>query len=160
MRKSHDTHNRTSFAAALGLLARRLGALSYDALIVMGGLMIMTFPYLGILVWLTDQTSPDPGDPIYQLYILILLFGYVWFSWRRGGQTIGMKAWRLQALSQDGTTLSHQQIALRFALAFPSLLLCGLGLWWSLFHPQQLTAHEQFSKSQTRLRAKANTLGL
>jgi uncharacterized RDD family membrane protein YckC len=154
MRKFENTMITPEAPTAIGFLMRRIGALSYDLLIVTGGLMIMTFPYLGILVWLTDQQSPDPGDALFQVYLLSLVYAYVGFSWRRGGQTIGMKAWRLQALSQDGQTLSHRQIAWRVLLAIPSLMMGGVGLFWSLFHPQRLTLHEQWSHSQTRLLPK------
>lgn len=154
MRKSQIEPSKLELPERFSFLARRLGALSYDLLIVLGGLMVMTFPYLGILAWLTEQESPDPGDGLFQLYVLALVYGYVWVSWRRGGQTIGMKAWRLQACRYDGELLSQRQIALRFILAIPSLLLGGIGLWWSAFHPQGLTLHDIGSNSCTRLTAR------
>lgn len=160
MSKFQDNANRQKLAPVMALLARRLGAISYDTLVVMGGLMIMTLPYLGIRAWLTEQESPNPGNLGFQVYVFMLIFGYVWVSWRRGGQTIGMKAWHLKALSLDGTPLSHVQIVTRFCLAIPSIMLCGIGLWWSLFHPQQLTLHEQLSNSQTRFQAKVQKLRL
>ncbi|MCH8551191.1 MAG: RDD family protein [Natronospirillum sp.] len=136
------------------LLLRRLAALSYDLLVMTGGLMIATFPYLGILYWTTGAESPDAGDPLFRLYVLLLVLGYVWLSWRRGGQTIGMKAWRLRAETLDGHLLSHRQIMLRFFAGVPAVLLFGLGYLWSLWSPQGQTLHEYLSYSRTTLLPK------
>ena len=150
----HNLSGTDSQPAPLRLLPRRLAALSYDVLVMTGGLMIATFPYLGILYWTTGAEAPHAGDPVFRLYVLALLLAYVWLSWRKGGQTIGMKAWRLRAESLEGQLLSPRQIVLRFMVGVPAVLLFGLGYLWSLWSPRGQTLQEQLSGSQTVLLQK------
>lgn len=145
-----DTHEDPPSRS--GLLLRRLAALSYDSLVMVGFLMVATFPYLGVLHLVTGSDETAVGDPLFRFYLVALTFGYVWFSWRRGGQTIGMKAWRLQAISDDAQQrLGHGQIALRFFLGFPAFFLFGAGYWMSLLHPRGLTFQEWLSRSHSRV---------
>ncbi|WP_205409886.1 RDD family protein, partial [Escherichia coli] len=60
----------------------------------------------------------------------VITGGYATASWRRGGQTLGMRPWRLKLQSSDGTPLRRGQLWLRFAIGTLSLLLGGLGFWW------------------------------
>ena len=68
-------------------------------------------------------------------------------SWSRGGQTIGMRAWRLRVVSADGSTLPWPRALLRFALALPSLLACGLGFAWCLLDRERRGWHDLGSRS-------------
>jgi uncharacterized RDD family membrane protein YckC len=70
---------------------------------------------------------------------------YATASWRRGGQTLGMRPWRLKLESRDGTPLRRRQLWLRFAVATLSLLLGGLGFWWAWLDRQRLTWHDRAS---------------
>lgn len=70
---------------------------------------------------------------------------YATASWRRGGQTLGMRPWRLKLVSADGTALRRAQLWLRFAVATLSLLLGGLGFWWALLDRQRLAWHDRAS---------------
>ena len=54
---------------------------------------------------------------------------YATASWRRGGQTLGMRPWRLKVQSIDGTPLRRGQLWLRFAVGTLSLLLGGVGVF-------------------------------
>ena len=49
------------------------------------------------LVFLATRRGIAPGTLWYQAYLLAVAFAYYGISWRLGGQTIGMKAWRLRA---------------------------------------------------------------
>lgn len=75
---------------------------------------------------------------------LVVLFSAAYFvvSWLRGGQTIGMKPWRLRVVSGDGSPLSLRQALLRFVVALASLAAAGLGFWWALIEPRKRTWHD------------------
>lgn len=139
----------TSFSELLRLQMRRLAAFLYDVLVVVGLVMILSFPYVGIYHWLTGADAVATSSHLYQLYLLAIVFGYVYLSWRRAGQTIGMKAWRIRAVAQDGTLLNTRQITLRFFLGIVSLLLGGLGYLWAFFDPRRTTLPERVSNSTT-----------
>jgi uncharacterized RDD family membrane protein YckC len=80
---------------------------------------------------------------------LVLGLYFVWF-WRRGGQTLAMKTWKIQLKCLDGTNVSYQQAMLRYLLCWP-LTLSGLGLVWSFFDPSKQYLQDRLCKTQLKL---------
>ena len=70
---------------------------------------------------------------------------YATLSWRRGGQTLGMRPWRLRLVGRDGGRPSWPALWLRFALGTLSLALGGLGFWWAWIDRERLTWHDRSS---------------
>lgn len=70
---------------------------------------------------------------------------YATASWRRGGQTLGMRPWRLHLRSIDGGLPSRAALWRRYAMGTLSLLLGGLGFWWAWADRDRLTWHDRFS---------------
>ena len=60
---------------------------------------------------------------------LVLAFSAAYFviSWTRGGQTIGMRAWRLRVVGADGLPVAWPRALLRFVIAAVSLAAFGIG---------------------------------
>jgi uncharacterized RDD family membrane protein YckC len=77
-----------------------------------------------------------------QGFVLVLIATYFVLSWSRGGQTLGMRAWRLRVVRLDGTTVSAWRALLRFAVALFSVGVAGLGVLWALFDAQRRTWHD------------------
>ncbi len=75
---------------------------------------------------------------------------YATLSWRRGGQTLGMRPWRLQVTTPDGMPPTRRQLWLRYSVGTVSLLLGGLGVWWALIDRQRLTWHDRASGTRMR----------
>lgn len=75
---------------------------------------------------------------------LMLLAGFAYYglSWRRGGQTLGMRAWRLRLVDATQQRPSWQRLALRYLVAGVSLVAFGLGFAWSLFERERRTWHD------------------
>lgn len=83
-------------------LWRRLAASIYDGLLLialwMVTLLLVCLPLNGVL-------GLPPGNAINRGLLLIVALGFfVWF-WTRGGQTLGMRAWRLQVRRGEGALL-------------------------------------------------------
>ena len=76
--------------------------------------------------------------------LLVLLFSALYFvvSWMRGGQTIGMKPWRLRVVRGDGGPLPLRQASIRFAVMLVSVAPAGLGFWWAFFEPRRRAWHD------------------
>jgi len=65
-----------------------------------------------------------------------------------GGQTLGMRAWKLQLQNMRPGPISWWQVLLRFMVALLSALLCGLGYLWMLIDKQKLTWHDRYSETR------------
>lgn len=89
------------------------------------------------------DTHTLTGKLLVQALVLGVTALYFVISWTRGGQTIGMRAWRLRVVRADGGPLDLARALLRFPVALLSLLLLGAGFWWSLLDQQQRTWHDR-----------------
>lgn len=71
---------------------------------------------------------------------------YATLSWRHGGQTLGMRPWRVALVPLSATTVpATGALWTRYAVGTLSLLLCGAGFWWALVDRQRLTWHDRAS---------------
>ncbi|MDX1563161.1 MAG: RDD family protein, partial [Gammaproteobacteria bacterium] len=64
-----------------------------------------------------------------------------------GGQTIGMRAWRLQLVGRGANRITWARATLRFAAAAVSALPLGAGYLWCLVDRQRLAWHDRASQS-------------
>ena len=78
---------------------------------------------------------------------------YLWF-WTHGGQTLGMRAWRLQVQQDDGSALSLTQASLRLVTGFLSCLTLGLGICWLWFDKADKTLHDRLAGTRLVLLEK------
>lgn len=149
--KNPATANRIS-----GIL-RRLMALIYDGFLLLG----ICFGY-GVIVLLLrkaigDDTLTAPGK-IEGGFILAGLWGcfslfYIW-CWRKSGQTLGMKSWRIKLTSNCGATPSLQQCWRRCLVAPPLILFGGIGYWWCLFDREGSSLQDRLTGTQVLVLAK------
>jgi len=79
---------------------------------------------------------------------LASLMGYYYLCWRKQGQTLGMKAWRLRLQQRNGDLASPQQCILRSITATISMAAFGLGYLWCLVPPNKACAHDQLTKTE------------
>lgn len=81
---------------------------------------------------------------------------YAVLSWQRGGQTIGMRPWRLQVVGAEGGRPTTGALWCRYAVGSLSLLLGGLGFWWAWIDRSRLGWHDRVSGTRLRRLPKAN----
>jgi uncharacterized RDD family membrane protein YckC len=123
-------------------LLRRLGAMAYDILLLLAVLMMLSYPY----VWLTGGVKPSLFvKTLYQLYLFSICFLFYGGFWVRGGQTLGMRSWRIKLVRQDGGPITWTMALKRFASALLSLLCLGLGFLWVLYDRDKLAWHDRLS---------------
>ena len=70
---------------------------------------------------------------------------YAVLSWGRGGQTLGMRPWRLKVVAANGSAPQWGALCMRYTVATLSLLLAGIGFWWAWVDRDQLTWHDRAS---------------
>lgn len=78
----------------------------------------------------------------YRLLLLSVTAGYFVLSWRYGGQTIGMRAWRLRVVGHEGVSPDWGASLLRFVAAQVSLAALGIGFLWCLFDRERRGWHD------------------
>jgi uncharacterized RDD family membrane protein YckC len=122
----------------------RLAALTYDALLVLGIWFVLGI----IFVAINDGEHVATHNPFLPSAMFIVLFWFNTHFWRRGGQTLGMRAWRLRLLNDDPGQLSLMQCLVRFLVSLISFLLCGLGYFWIWFDKDRLTWHDRYSNTR------------
>lgn len=123
---------------------RRLGAWVYDALVVLTIFLMATL----VAVAANGGHAIAPQQIWFEVWLLGCLFAYFWLSWRAGGQTLGMRPWRIKLRSSDGKPLRFWQMLVRYLVAWISFLVVGLGFFWALIPPQRATWHDLASRTR------------
>lgn len=129
-------------------LLRHLAAVMYDALLLLAVLFVATIIVLALnsgATFLPEQRLLIHFFRIYLLAVSYLFFG--WF-WTHGGQTPGLRAWKIKVLTNNGNTINWQQALARFCWALLSWAACGLGFIWVLFDKNNLSWHDKLSKTR------------
>ncbi len=114
------------------------------------------FPVLGLWFLAALLFTLLHGDAVrggvlglLEFFVLWTITGlYATLSWRRGGQTIGMRPWRLQVVSALGTPPTARMLWLRYSVGTLSLLTAGMGFWWAWIDRNRLTWHDRASKTR------------
>ena len=125
-------------------LLRRLGAMLYDGFLLAGVMIVAAIPLPFF------QSAADGFTwvrTLIQIYLVLVCFLFFGWFWTHGGQTLGMRAWRLQLCRIDGQNLAWTTAVVRFLSALLSWLVLGLGFFWIAIDPQNRAWHDRLSKS-------------
>ncbi|MEK8016864.1 MAG: RDD family protein [Candidatus Parabeggiatoa sp.] len=125
---------------------RRFVAIFYDSLLL--------FSALFFAAALAYPVTHGQVSLLFQIYLWVVWFLYFAWPWLHGGQTLGMKAWRIQLVSADGHSVTWRQALLHFSMAFVSGFALGMGFLWSMVDKQQETWHEKVAHTRLVYRAK------
>jgi uncharacterized RDD family membrane protein YckC len=87
--------------------------MTYEGLVVLAILLIASLPFAGAATGRLEGAARH----LFQAYLFLVLGLYFVWCWRRGGQTLPMKAWRLRLVDRDGGPPAIQRALLRYALA-------------------------------------------
>ena len=134
---NNETRQRRNYAG----LFRRLFAIFYDSFLLLAILFIVS----AIANALNHGEAIQPGDRFYPLYVLSLfLLAYLYFAWFwiHGGQSLGMKTWRIRLYRENNKAITWKTAAVRFVTALLSWGVCGLGFLWALFDAKKRCWHD------------------
>lgn len=139
-------HNDSRKHGRAGLF-RRLFAIFYDCFLLTALLFITTAVFNGVNRGKAIESSDSLYYPLVITLLIITFFFFTWF-WTHGGQTLGLKTWKLQVRTLDGKNITWKQASIRFVTALFSAAAFGLGFIWSLFHDERKTWHDILSQTQ------------
>lgn len=127
--------------APLPGVGRRLGAMFYESLLLVGVLAILVIP-LALIGWSTRTQLPVPWV---RVYVVLGLAIYFLWHWHGGRQTLAMRTWKIQIESADGSPARLWQLAARYVLAWPSIGLFGIGILWAFFDRDRQFLHDRLA---------------
>ena len=122
-------------------LPRRLAAATYDTLLIIA---LFVIPTSAVMALRAGEPVP-PGSPLLQGLLLATAGLFFIGFWIHGGQTLGMRAWRLRVEDCSGNPLTLPRALVRFIVSIPSIAVFGLGILWLLFDPQKCTLPDRLA---------------
>ena len=125
------------------LLAHVYDALIVTALILIAGLIASVLAQGEAPAWLT------------QILIIMLVSGYFWWSWCKGGKTAGMRAWRLRVVDIHGEPLTQSVAFKRLLFCILTLAPTALLLLTGRLSPTNQTLYDRLSKTRVIAEPKA-----
>jgi len=140
-----EQNSNTAIPVTLASFWKRLFAWIYDLLGALGIFILalalgQLFLFIVTKPWISDfsQFSQATSKSVFWGFYLFLCvqYYYVW-CWVKGGQTVGMKAWKLQLYKTDGSLLSWREAYIR---SFMSL--GGISNLWCLIDSQKRGLHD------------------
>ena len=119
-------------------LSRRLLAMLYDAVILLGLLMLAS----AVALPFGNVQKVALHDFWFTLWLLLVCFAYLGGCWRYGGMTVGMRAWRIKLVSDNNQMISWPGCFLRFFVGAVSVSAFGLGILWALVDKKNRGWHD------------------
>lgn len=148
---------------------RRFGAMVYDTLIAVGILVFaVILGFIAFLILIETGLISNYGyniasdallavplyKGIWQLYLTVTLASFYAYFWSRGGQTLGMRTWRLKIQHPNG-----QNISMITAYARVVWSLLGIGNLFILLSSDKLALQDRITHSEVvQLSKEANEM--
>jgi uncharacterized RDD family membrane protein YckC len=137
-------HENATTPLQLAGFKRRIAAMVYESLVLVALLLLASFAYIPIFGGIHGPFQ----KAVFQLYLLGVMMLYFVLFWKRGGQTLAMKTWRIRLTRLDGGPLSTAQCVVRFLLATLGLFCAGAGFLWAIVDPEQQFLHDRLCKTR------------
>jgi uncharacterized RDD family membrane protein YckC len=136
----------TAVSAGFG---RRFAALLYDALLMTALLVIFTTA--AVMLFARSAITPETSGAwayAYRACLVLILAGYYLLNWIRSGQTLGMRAWRLRAVTELGTRMGWKSAALRLPASLLAWAPMGLGVLWLYVDSEHAALQDRLSRTR------------
>jgi uncharacterized RDD family membrane protein YckC len=116
-------------------------AMVYELLVVFAIAFFAGLAFYGV----ANGRVTDDTRHVFQLYLFLVIGCYFVSCWRRGGQTLPMKTWKLRVVCADGRPVGVGRALLRYAFAWPSLLFLASGIFWALVDRDRQFLHDRLA---------------
>jgi len=122
-------------------IGRRVLSMLYESLIVFAVAFFAGLAFYGA----THGRLSGNTRLAFQLYLFLVLGAYFIVCWTRGGRTLPMQTWKMRVVRPDNLPIGVGRAALRYVLAWPSLLLFGVGVFWAFFDRDRQFLHDRLA---------------
>jgi uncharacterized RDD family membrane protein YckC len=103
---------------------KRLLAIVYDSLL----LIAILFLAMAVMSLILKGENQKDGNLVATIYLILVSYGFFAWFWIHGGQTLGMRAWKLQLVSTEKSPINYKQAAIRFSTAMPAWVIILIGI--------------------------------
>ncbi|OAI22499.1 hypothetical protein BJL95_11940 [Methylomonas sp. LWB] len=118
-----------------------MAAVFYDGFL----LLAIWFVATALILPFNAGEAFNSGQYFYPLYLLAVAFGFYGWFWTHGGQTLGLKAWKIRVADKAGGKLGWRRAGVRFIGGLLSWAIFGLGFAWCLIDKEGLAWHDRLS---------------
>jgi uncharacterized RDD family membrane protein YckC len=122
-------------------IGRRFLSMLYESLVVFAIAFFAGMAFYGAA---NGQISGG-SRLLFQLYLFLILGIYFIACWSRRGRTLPMQTWRIRVVGADDLSVGVGRAALRYALAWPSLLVFGAGFFWAFLDRDRQFLHDRLA---------------
>ncbi|MBL4773655.1 MAG: RDD family protein [Alcanivoracaceae bacterium] len=128
---------------------KHFSAFIYDLFPLVGIFILTSF----IVLLFRKGENVEPFSAWFIVLIYSEIAFYYIYSWKKGGQTLGMRAWKMKIIPNQSnqTNISWTQAFMRFFIGVISTLFLGTGLFWKLFSKRKLSWMDIISDSETKI---------
>ncbi|MBE0439423.1 MAG: RDD family protein [Gammaproteobacteria bacterium] len=112
---------------------RYLGIMIYDTLLLLSVLLFASALAVGFNALVNNANAIESGNPFFPLYLVTISFIFYGWFWTHGGQTLGMRSWKVYLVNGSDTNITWRQAFIRFVVGIISWLPAGMGYWWLYF---------------------------
>ncbi|OOY35025.1 RDD family protein [Solemya velum gill symbiont] len=138
-------------------LPRVLAAFGYDLVLLFGLLLLattlVTFP--AQLIFGIDVIGDHATAKfiLWAIWCLVIFGFYLWF-WTHGGQTLGMRAWRIRVVDKEKPEegINYVKASLRLLIG---ILFFGISSIWMLFNRERESLHDRVAHTTLLLLPKS-----
>jgi len=120
------------------LLLRRISAFLYDSLL----LLALFFFITGVVILFNNGHAIESSAYKFALIPVAGIF-FSWF-WKNGGQTLGMRAWRIKLVNNHASSVTWSECLVRF---ITGTLFFAVTFLYALFDANGRTLHDQLSNT-------------
>jgi uncharacterized RDD family membrane protein YckC len=131
-------------------ILRRLAIVIYDYLLIIAVCIAYGIIYIVIGKFVFNMEADRPSGLFYQLGWLATVVGFYSYFWMKGGETTGMRAWRVKITDLNGNSPSLSQCIIRLFSSPVGWLL----FFTALFDKNKQWLHDRLSKTQLILLPK------
>lgn len=123
--------------------------MAYDLLPLVGLWIVAAALWVLAFQNVYDPQHPQPAlRALLGVWLLVVAGAYFVVSWTRVGATIGMRAWKLKVVRDDGTRVDARTAMVRYVLALVSLAALGCGFWYAWFDADGRAWHDRVCRTR------------